>query len=379
MYIRQKQLDYLKKSLIKNKVFVLYGPRRCGKTTLIQHFIKEYKQPALFVTGEDITVRQPLASQSIEQLKQFVGKYKLLIIDEAQKIPAIGLNLKLMVDHIPGITIIATGSASFDLANQIGEPLTGRKYTLRLFPLAQLELQAVEHSAQTTARLEQRLLYGSYPEVVTMLGNEERTLYLGELVNTYLYKEILEVEGLRHSDKLLRLLQLLAFQIGSEVSLSELGRQLEMSKHTVERYLDLLEKTFVIFHMGGFSRNLRKEVSKSSRYYFYDVGVRNALIDNFNPLALRNDTGMLWENYCVMERIKYQEYIGPRARNYFWRTYTQQEIDWVEDYSGKLHGYEFKWSAKKVPKIPKAWSTTYPDASYQAINPTNYRPFIGAE
>lgn len=379
MYIRQKQLDYLKKNLRKNKVFVIYGPRRCGKTTLIQHFIKENKQPALLVTGEDITVRQPLSSQSIEQLQQFIGTHRLLIIDEAQKIPDIGLNLKLIVDHIRDITIIATGSASFDLANQVGEPLTGRKYTVRLFPLAQLELQSVEHSTQTVARLEQRVLYGSYPEVVIMSGNEERTAYLRELINAYLYKDILEVEGLRHSDKLLRLLQLLAFQIGSEVSLSEVGRQLEMSKQTVERYLDLLEKTFVIFHIGGFSRNLRKEVSKSSRYYFYDVGVRNAVIDNFNALSLRNDAGMLWENYCIVERIKRQEYIGPHARNYFWRTYTQQKIDWVEEYSGTLHGYEMKWSTQKIPKVPRAWRTAYPDASYHVINPANYRPFIGAE
>lgn len=379
MYIRQKQLDYLLENIKKNKVFVVYGPRRCGKTTLIQHFIEEYKQPVLLTTGEDITDRQSLSSQSIEQLKQFIGKYKLLVIDEAQKVPEIGLNLKLIVDHITDITVIATGSASFDLANQVGEPLTGRKYTVRLFPLAQLELQSVEQGAQTAARLEQRLLYGSYPEVVTMDGSEEREAYLRELTNAYLYKDILEVEGLRHSDKLLRLLQLLAFQIGSEVSLSELGRQLEMSKQTVGRYMDLLEKTFVIFHVGGLSRNLRTEVSKSSRYYFYDVGVRNALIENFNPLAVRNDVGMLWENYCVVERIKRQEYIGPRSRNFFWRTYAQQEIDWVEEYGGRLHGYEMKWSPQKVSKIPNTWRTAYPNASYTVINPTSYRSFIGAE
>lgn len=378
MYIRQKQLENLKNGIKKNKVFVLYGPRRCGKTTLIQHFVEECDEWPLFVTGEDITIREPLSSQSIEQLKQFVGNYKLLIIDEAQKIANIGLNLKLIVDHIPDITVIATGSASFDLANQVGEPLTGRKYTFRLFPLAQLELQSVEHHAQTVARLEERLRYGSYPEVVTMTGNKEQEQYLRELVSAYLYKDVFEVEGLRHSDKLLRLLQLLAFQIGQEVSLSELGRQLEMSKHTVERYLDLLEKSFVIFHISGLSRNLRKEISKSARYYFYDVGVRNALVGNFNVLSLRNDVGMLWENYCVVERIKRQEYIGPPARNYFWRTYTQQEIDWVEERGGKLYGYEIKWNTQKFPQAPTAWRTAYPDASYAVITPKNYQPFIGA-
>lgn len=378
MYIRQKQLDSLKKRLQPGKVFVIYGPRRCGKTTLIQHFLEEYTQPHLFVTGEDNTVRQPLSSQSIEQLKSFVGSHHLLIIDEAQKIPDIGINLKLMIDHIPGLTIIVTGSAAFDLAHQVGEPLTGRKYTLRLFPLAQLEIQQTEHISQTNARLEQRLLYGSYPEVVTIESNEARVLYLRELVNSALYKDILELDGLRRSSKLLRLLQLLAFQIGKEVSLPELGQQLEMSKQTVGRYLDLLEKTFVIFRIGGFSRNLRKEISKSSRYYFYDVGVRNAVIENFNPLHLRNDVGMLWENYVVTERIKRQEYIGPVAHNYFWRTYTKQEIDWVEDRGGALFGYEMKWNARKATriKIPRAWTSTYPDARFTVIDSTNYLEFI---
>lgn len=376
MYIKQKQLSNLSKWLKPGKVFVIYGPRRCGKTTLIKEFLKEYKSKYLFVTGEDITVRDPLSSQSIEQLKAFIGEYRLLIIDEAQKIPQIGLNLKLIVDHIPDITVIATGSAAFDLASQVGEPLTGRKYTFRLFPLAQLEIQATEHSAQTQARLEQRLLYGSYPEVVTMTSNEEREYYLRELVNSNLYKDILELDGLRHSDKLLRLLQLLAFQIGNEVSMPELGRQLDISKHTVERYLDLLEKAFVIFRVGGFSRNLRKEVSKSARYYFFDVGVRNTVIDNYNALPLRNDVGMLWENYVIVERIKRQEYIGPQGHHFFWRTYDQQEIDWIEEYSGQLHAFEIKWNSRKTPKVPPAWSTSYPAAKYEVISRNNYLDFI---
>lgn len=377
MYIRQKQLDTLKKTIQTGKVFVIYGPRRCGKTTLIRHFLDEYAQPHLFVTGEDITVRQPLSSQSIEQLKSFVGSHHLLIIDEAQKIPDIGLNLKLMIDHIPDLIIIVTGSAAFDLAHQVGEPLTGRKYTLRLFPLAQLEIQQTEHISQTNARLEQRLLYGSYPEVVIMEDNEKRIYYLRELINSALYKDILELDGLRHSDKLLRLLQLVAFQIGKEVSLSELGQQLEMSKQTVARYLDLLEKTFVLFHVRGFSRNARNEINKSSRYYFYDVGVRNAVIENFNPLHLRNDVGMLWENYIVTERIKRQEYVGPAAHNYFWRTYTQQEIDWVEDRGGELFGYEIKWSARTARiRAPHAWTSLYPAAHFTVIDPSNYLEFI---
>lgn len=376
MYIRQKQLDQLKKWLKPGKVFVIYGPRRCGKTTLIQHFLAEHKEPHLFVSGEDSTIRAPLSSESIEQLRQFVGKYRLLIIDEAQKIPQIGINLKLIIDHIPNITVIATGSASFDLANQLGEPLVGRKYTLQLFPLAQLEIAQVEHSSQTVARREERLLFGSYPEVVVADSNEERKRYLSELVSSSLYKDILELDGIRHSKRLLDLLQLLAFQIGKEVSLSELGQQLTMSKHTVERYLDLLEKVFVIFRVGGFSRNLRKEISKSARYYFYDLGVRNAVIDNFNPLLLRNDVGMLWENYLIVERLKRQAYIGPHCHNYFWRTYDQQEIDWVEEHGGKLYGYEMKWQSRKLPKAPKIWLSTYQNASYQVVNQGNYLEFI---
>ncbi|MBI2995636.1 MAG: ATP-binding protein [Candidatus Melainabacteria bacterium] len=376
MYIPQKQLKNLKKSLYPNKVVIIYGPRRCGKTTLINKFLEQTKQKHLLVSGEDITVQRYLSSQSIEKLKSFVGNKKLLVIDEAQKIKDIGLNLKLIVDHIKDIKVIATGSSAFDLAKDVGEPLTGRKYTLKLFPLSQIEISSIENQHETEANLETRLIYGLYPEVVTMNDNGQRQRYLKEIVNSYLYKDILELEGLKHSDKIVRLLQLLAFQIGKEVSYNELGSQLGISKNTAERYLELLEKTFVIYKLVGYSRNLRKEISKNPRYCFYDNGIRNTLVNNFNPIDLRDDIGMLWENYIITERIKKQEYCQIFTNNYFWRTYEGQEIDFVEEKKGKLHGYEVKWNVKKKVRKPLAWLKNYKNGAFTVINKDNYLKFI---
>lgn len=375
MYIAQKQLWNLRAWLKPGKVVVIYGARRTGKTTLLREFLKEESEPYLLVSGEDITVQSYLSSQSIEKLQAFVGKSRLLVVDEAQKVQNIGLNLKLIVDHIPAIRIIATGSSSFDLARAVGEPLTGRKTTLKQYPLAQLEIGAIEPRHETVARLESRLIYGSYPEVVLLEDNRERELYLKEIVASYLYKDILELEGIRQSAKIGRLLQLLAFQIGKEVSYTELGTSLGMSKNTVDHYLDLLEKAFVIQRLGGFSRNLRSEITKNSRYYFVDNGVRNALINNFNPLELRNDVGELWESYLVVERLKRQEYLQEPANNYFWRTYAKQELDLVEERAGRLYGYEMKWG-KATPRPPKEWAAAYPEADWQLINRDNYLEFI---
>jgi hypothetical protein len=375
MYIQQRQLVNLKKSLKPGKVVVIYGARRTGKTTLLKEFLKGEVNPYLLVSGEDITIQSYLSSQSIEKLKTFVGNNRLLVIDEAQKVNNIGLNLKLIVDHIPDVRIIATGSSSFDLARSIGEPLTGRKSTLIQYPLAQLELTGMEQHHETEARLENRLLYGAYPEVVLLDDNREREQYLKEIVSSYLYKDILELEGIRQSAKIGRLLQMIAFQIGKEVSYAELGTSLGMSKNTVDHYLDLLEKAFVIQKLGGFSRNLRNEITKNSRYYFVDNGIRNALINNFNPLDLRNDAGELWENYLIIERLKRQEYLRESANNYFWRTYTKKELDLVEERDGTLHGYEMKWGKAK-PRPPKEWTTAYPDATWNLINRENYLEFI---
>ena len=375
MYIKQKQLDNLGRALAPGKVVVIYGARRTGKTTLLQQFLRGVEEPYLLVNGEDITVQGYLASQSIEKLSAFVGSNRLLVVDEAQKVPNIGANLKLIVDHIQEMRVIATGSSSFDLARSIGEPLTGRKTTLKLFPLAQLEIGQIEERHQTDANLESRLIYGAYPEVVLTNDNRAREQYLREIVASYLYQDVLEMDGIRHAAKISRLLQMIALQVGKEVSYAELGAGLGMSKNTIERYLDLLEKAFVIQKLSGFSRNLRSEITKNSRYYFLDNGIRNALINNFNPLDLRNDVGSLWESYLVMERLKRQEYLLVHANNYFWRTYSQKEIDFVEEREGKLFGYEMKWGAVRA-KAPKGWLENYPNATWQVIDQQNYLGLI---
>lgn len=374
MYIPQIQLAHLKSLVTPGKVIVIYGPRRVGKTTLLGKYL-ENEQNFLFVTGEDIFMREYLASGSVEKLKDFIGEKTLLVIDEAQYIPSIGFNLKLVVDHLPQVKVIATGSSTFDRAKQVGEPLTGRKYVLKMYPISQIELNQIENRVETTAHLESRLVYGSYPEVISLGGNKLKQEYLHELVSSYLFKDILAFEGVQKSKKIVDLLILLAFQIGKEVSHNELATQLAMSKTTIEKYLDLLEQVFVIVNIRGFSRNLRKEVTKTSRYYFYDNGIRNALINNFNSLGLRNDIGELWENYLIMERLKKQQYKQLWSNNYFWRTYDQKEIDLVEEREGKLFGYEFKWG-NAYTKAPNLWVETYPESTFECINQTNYLQFI---
>jgi len=375
MYIEQKQLENLRRLAAPGKVVVIYGARRTGKTTLLKEFLKGTNVPNLLVSGEDIAVQGYLSSRSVEKLKAFIGTASMLVVDEAQKVPAIGLNLKLIVDHLPGTTIVATGSSAFDLARSVGEPLTGRKFTLNLFPLSQIEIGRIEQRHETDANLENRLVFGAYPEIVLMQDNRGRERYLKEIVSAYLYKDILELDGVRHSAKISRLLQLIAFQIGKEVSYPELATNLGLSRNTVERYLDLLERAFVIRKLIGFSRNLRTEITRNCRYCFLDNGIRNALINNFNPLELRDDVGGLWENYLIVERMKRQEYIGPSANNFFWRTYSRNEVDLVEERGGRLFAYEMKWG-KTRPRPPGEWKNAYPEASWEVITRDNYLPFI---
>ena len=377
-YIPQAQLSRLERLVAPGKVVVVYGPRRVGKTTLIRHFARRHDPDALVVTGEDIVVREYLESQSLARLRAFVGRRRTLIVDEAQYVRRIGLNLKLLADHVDGLRVVATGSSSFDLAQQTGEPLTGRRYVLPLLPLAQLELRGVEAVHETRAHLEMRLVYGSYPEVVLMDSNEDRELYLKELVASYLFKDILQLEGIRHADKLHRMLQLLAFQIGREASVTELGTQLGMSRNTVDRYLDLLEKTWVIYGRRGFSRNLRKEITKSRRYYFYDNGIRNALINNFNPVSLRDDVGSLWENYILVERLKCNLYMGRLVESSFWRTHDRQEIDLVEEWGGRLYGTEVKWSPRAATRVPGGWRRAYPGSAFRVVHRESYLDFIAS-
>jgi len=274
------------------------------------------------------------------------------------------------------LKILITGSSAFDVENYTGEPLTGRKMTFKMYGISEQELSEVTSALEKVDQLHSSLVYGNYPELLQMETNEEKHLYLKELINSYLLKDILAFETIKNSDKIIDLLRLIAFQVGSEVSIPELANNLRVSRNTVDKYLDLLTKVFVIARVGGFSRNLRKEVNKSSRYYFLDNGIRNILTGNLNPVHLRNDTGILWENYMVSERIKYQSYNNLLSYNYFWRTYDQQEIDWVEDRGGKLYGYEFKWNANKKVKAPGGWKKAYPHADFQVIHPDNYADWL---
>lgn len=370
---------FIKRDILRhveaNKVVVIYGPRRVGKTTLAKEVASELGENVRWVSGEDLDVRSWLSSLSLEKLKAFVGSTKTLVIDEAQWIDQIGLNLKIMVDMIPDLRIIATGSSSFDLANQVGEPLVGRKWTYHLYPVAQLELAARETVFETGQRLESRLIYGGYPEVVLAEGFLEKRETLESILDGALYKDILTVEGMKKSGKIVNLLKLLAFQVGSLVSMRELGEGLGLNVATVQRYLDILEKLFIIKGLWGFRRNLRSEVIKTNKYYFWDNGIRNALINNYNELGVRNDIGQLWENYLFIERMKKREYQKIYANSYFWRTHEQKEIDLIEEMGGELHAYEFKWGKKGV-KEPRSWKMAYPGAGYKVITPENYLEFI---
>jgi hypothetical protein len=366
------------KKLQPNKVVMLLGPRRSGKTTFVRDFLKTTDPlQTLVLNGEDVVDAALLQERSVANYSRLLAGKTLLVIDEAQHIPDIEMILKLIMDTTEGIQVIATGSSSFDMHQQVGEPLVGRKSTLMLFPLAQLEFAKIEDYKTTLEKREERLIFGGYPELRKIADWKDKEDYLYQIMNDYLLKDILMVDGVKNSDKLYALLRLIAFQVGKEVSLEELGKQLAMSKNTVERYLDLLSKVFVVFRIGGYSRNLRKEIVKNSRWYFYDNGVRNAIIQNFNRLDLRADVGELWENYLAIERKKYLNYRQVHCNHYFWRTYDQQEIDWIEEEGDQLRAFEFKYQLSKKPKAPAAWAKAYPQASYEVIHTGNYLDWIG--
>ncbi len=364
------------KSLVPKKVIVLLGPRRVGKTILINQIIRQITEPYLLLNGEDVDTRKKLAYRSTQNYLNLLGIKRLLIIDEAQKVPDIGNILKLMIDEIEGLKILVTGSSAFDINKYTGEPLTGRKKTFNLYALSEAEFDQTEDLIQRAANLKQRLVYGNYPELIHLKDIEDKTDYLRDLVNSYLLKDILEFENIKNSDKIFDLLRLIAFQIGSEVSYNEIGRQLSMSKNTVEKYLNLLSKVYILHSVSAFSRNLRKEIVKGKRWYFYDNGIRNILIGNMNPIGIRNDIGLLWENYIISERIKFQKYSRMLVYNYFWRTYDQQEVDWIEDRGGILHAYEIKWNPKQKAKEPVAWKNAYKDSKFEIINSENYLNWI---
>ena len=366
----------LERELGKQKVLMLYGTRRVGKTTLIKNIAARYKEDVLFLQGEDMQVAALLQQRTIAKYQRLIGNKTIVIIDEAQAVPHIGLILKLMIDNIKGLTVIATGSSSFDLVAAAGEPLVGRQFIFQLYPIAQAELNNIQDLLTTRSNLEERLIYGSYPELWHLDTSNEKEAYLKSLVSGYLLKDILTYENVKGAAVLYRLLQLLAFQIGSEVSTVELGNTLQINKATVERYLDLLSKVFIIYPLSGYSNNLRKEVSKSKKWFFYDNGIRNALINNFALLQNRNDTGQLWEQYFLSERMKYNSYRRYYPQYYFWRTYDQQELDLLEVNSKQeLTAFECKWKDGRI-KAPVGFSKAYPHAGFSAITQENYLDFV---
>ena len=360
-----------------NRALILYGPRRVGKTTLLDSFLKKTSLKYRLDSGDNIRMQELLSSQDFSRILEYAKGYDLIVLDEAQLIPNVGMGIKIIVDQVPGIKVIATGSSSFDLANQVGEPLTGRKTTLILYPVAQLELLFDHNTYDLKQKLEDYLIFGSYPEVLAAENREEKIHILEDLVNSYIFKDILALQELKGSKILLDLLKLLAFQVGNEVSLNELAVNLAIDVKTVGRYLDLLEKAFIITRLGAFSRNLRSEITSKSKYYFFDNGIRNAVISQFNPLDSRNDIGSLWENFLIMERMKKRAYKHIHGYSYFWRTYEQKEIDLVEEREGKLFPFEFKWSAKNRIVSPKNWVSSYPQAEeLSVVTPENYLSFI---
>ena len=358
-----------------NKAVLIFGARRVGKTVLIRQMVKDFNGKTMLLNGEDYDALALLEERSIANYRHLLEGVDLLAIDEAQNIPEIGYKLKLIIDEIKGIRVIASGSSSFDLLNKAGEPLVGRSTQFLLTPFSQKEIAQIETSLETKQNLESRLIYGSYPEVIMMNRFEHKADYLKEIVGAYLLKDILAIDGLKNSGKMKELLRLIAFQLGNEVSYDELGKQLGMSKNTVEKYLNLLSKVFIVYRLGAYARNLRKEVTKAGKWYFYDNGIRNAIIGNFNPLSIRQDVGSLWENYLIGERIKANcnEALGKEF--YFWRTYDHQEIDLIEESSDSLIALECKWGDKR-PNIPAIFKETYPGTIFDVINRDNYLNYI---
>lgn len=372
----KRSYENLENYIKSGQVLVIYGSRQVGKTTLINNFLKRTRLKYKLDNGDNILTRQIFESDNFGQLTEYVSSYDLLVIDEAQRIPNIGFGLKILVDQVPNLKIIVTGSSSFELSGQIGEPLTGRKRTLTMYPLSQLELQSEFNAFELKANLDQYLIYGSYPKVVTEKTNVEKTLAIQEITNSYLLKDVLELDKIKNSKVLLDLLKMLAFQIGSEVSINELATKVKLDVKTVAKYLDVLEKSFVIYNLRGFSKNLRNEITKKSKYYFYDLGIRNTIISNYNDLETRNDIGGLWENFMVIERLKKQEYTPIFCNNYFWRTWDGAEVDWIEEREGKIFGYEFKNTKNKQVINPK-FLQTYPEAVTEIIDRSNYLEWVG--
>lgn len=365
----------IEERLAPGKAVLIYGARRVGKTILLKEIFNKIEGKKMLLIGEDMDVQNMLQNRSVHHYRQLFEGMNLLAIDEAQSIPEIGSVIKLIIDEIPHIQVIATGSSSFDLLNKIGEPLVGRASQFLLTPFSIREIAQKQNGMELRQNLENRIVYGSYPEVVGMTSNTMKEEYLRDIVNAYLLKDILAIDGLRNTAKMNRLLQLVAFQIGREVSYEELGKQLGMHRETVEKYLDLLSKVFVVYKLGAFSRNMRKEVSKAGKWYFYDNGIRNAIIGDFKDANSRMDMGKLWENFFITEKLKDNQNHLLHCQFHFWRTYDQQEIDLIEEKNEVINAYEMKWG-KKLPKAPAGFMKTYTGADFNVVNPDNYLGFL---
>lgn len=376
MYIPRLITGQIKNHILNtSKVVVIYGARQVGKTTLLNHIVEESRLRTLRVDADDARFTEILSSKNTERLKSLLAGYDLVVIDEAQQIPDIGTTLKLMHDHIQSVKVVATGSSSFDLSNKVVEPLTGRHFSHILYPISVEELAAQDTAFEVDQRMNDLLVYGAYPEILSIQSPAEKREYLNQLASSYLFRDVLRVAQVRNSLKLLQLLKLLAYQIGSQVSLSEIGTRLDMSKDTVARYIDLLEKSFVVFRLGGLSRSMRNEVTRMDKIYFYDLGVRNSVIDMLKPIQDRNDAGLLWENFIISERVKRNAYRNNPVSRYFWRLTTGAEIDYVEEKDGRFHACEIKLHEKQG-RPPASWLEGYPDSSYTTINRGNYLSFI---
>lgn len=374
--IQRKLLQNIKEHCFKGKIITLIGPRQVGKTTLLKQLQKEIQVKSVWLNADEADVLSSLSkADTSTALLQLVGQStKLVIIDEAQQVPDIGLKLKLLFDNFPKIQIIATGSSAFDLQNTMNEPLTGRKYSFELYPISFQEIIQHNNLLEAKRQLETRLLYGSYPDVINHHGDERRILQ--ELANSYLYKDILKIDRIRKPGHIEKLVQALAFQVGSEVSYNELSKTIgHIDAKTVEKYIQLLQKSYIIFQLPAFSRNLRNEIKKGKKYYFYDNGIRNAIINNFSPIDMRLDKGALWENFLLSERLKRNKYSYFHTNRYFWRTKDKSEIDYIEDIDGVLKSFEFKWKNKKK-KVPQSFAAAYPQYTFSVISKENYIDFL---
>lgn len=371
--IKRKLKESLELNWNTGKVLIVLGPRQVGKTTLLEELCQQEGE-YLFLNGDDFTTQQLLENTGETRLRQIIGKYHTVFIDEAQRIPNIGLILKIIHDRMKSIRVVVSGSSALELSSSINEPLTGRKWEYHLYPISWGEL--TEHFGYLAAKqqFDIRLIYGMYPDVINNLGSEQEVLK--QLATSYLYKDLLNYQGIRKPEILSKLLVALALQVGSEVSYNELSNLLRIDRSTVEQYISLLEQAFVIFRLNPFSRNIRKEISSSRKIYFYDNGIRNALIGDFSPLALRKDIGALWENFLISERVKANAYNKSDARSYFWRTHAQQEIDYIEEYNGQLYAYEFKWNPKAKAKFPSTFVEAYQPMEKKVISVDNYDDFL---